>query len=386
MSVRKIAVISSSRADYSHLYWPMKAMLDHPALDPQLILYGAHLSPQFGHTGAAADRDGLPVRARLECLLSSDSDVGMAKTIGLATLSLADELARERPDIMLLIADRYEMLAAASVALALRLPMAHIEGGEVSQGAIDDAVRNALTKLAHLHLTPHEQASRRVAAMGEAPDRIQCVGAPSLDHLRHSQLLDPQALHQALDLPADGPLAVVATHPVTLSARPWAESAALFQALEHWEGSVAFCFPNADAGSHRILQMARDFCATHPRARLYVNLDLTRYFSLLSCADLIAGNSSSAIMEAASFQLPAVNVGTRQLGRLMAANVISVEADPAAISGALRQAATGAFRSGLNDLINPYGDGRAGPRIAAARARMPLDATTLRKPPAPLPL
>lgn len=384
MSVRQVAVISSSRADYSHLYWPVRAMLDHPRLDPQLVLFGAHLSPEFGHTGLAADRDELPVRARLECLLSSDTDVGMAKTVGLATLSLADELARDRPDIVLLIADRYEMLAAASVALTLRLPIAHIEGGEVSQGAIDDAVRNALTKLSHLHLTPHEQASRRVVAMGEDPERVRCVGAPSLDHLRHTRLIPAARLRRELDIPSGGPLAVVAVHPVTLEQDTTRETGDLFAALERFDSNVVFCFPNADAGSRQIHAMARDFCSRHPTARLFVNLDLTNYFSLLAMADLMVGNSSSAIMESASFELPAVNVGLRQRGRLMADNVLSCRAGVDAISEALARAASGSFRDALAGISNPYGDGHAGERIAEALAKMPLGIDALLKPPAPL--
>ncbi len=177
---RRIAVITTSRADYSHLYWPLVELSQRPDIDLGVIALGAHLSPEFGMTAREIEKDGFPLVARIECLLSSDTDVGMAKTIGLATLSLADALSAWRPDLMLLIADRYEMLAPASVALALRIPVAHIEGGEVSQGAIDDAVRNALTKLAHIHFTSTETARRRVIAMGEEPWRVHHAGAPSL--------------------------------------------------------------------------------------------------------------------------------------------------------------------------------------------------------------
>jgi len=180
---RRIAVVTTSRADYSHLYWPLRELASHPDIELGVIALGPHLSPEFGNTIAEIERDGFPIKARLECLLSSDSDTGMAKTIGIAILSLADTFTAWRPDLLLLIADRYEMMAPATVALALRIPIAHIEGGEVSQGAIDDHVRNALTKLAHIHFTSTETARRRVIAMGEEPWRVHCAGALSLDHL-----------------------------------------------------------------------------------------------------------------------------------------------------------------------------------------------------------
>ena len=209
MKKRKIAVVTSSRADYGHLYWPLKELSARPSVELRLIALGPHLSPEFGHTVGEIERDGFAVDERVECLLSSDTDVGMAKTIGVATLGVADVLARLRPDILLLIADRYEMLAPAAAALALRIPVAHIEGGEVSEGAIDDAVRNALTKLSHLHLTTTEGARRRVLAMGEEAWRVHRVGSPSLDHLRRRALIPRDALGAQLGLDLSLPTVVV---------------------------------------------------------------------------------------------------------------------------------------------------------------------------------
>ena len=193
---RKIAVVTSSRADYSHLYWPLRTLAERGDVDLQIIVFGAHLSPEFGCTVREIEKGGFAIAARIECLLSSDSDVGMAKTIGIAALGLAEQLGVMRPDILLLIADRYEMLAPASVALALRIPIAHIEGGETSEGAIDDAVRNALTKMAHIHFTSTFAARRRVIAMGEEEWRVHRAGAPSLDHLRRSTLLTRRELEE----------------------------------------------------------------------------------------------------------------------------------------------------------------------------------------------
>src|SRR6201997_2373311 len=202
---RKIAVVTSSRADYSHLYWPLHDLAAHPDVDLQLIVMGPHLSPAFGSTIDEIERDALPIAGRVECLLSSDTDIGMAKTIGVAVLGLADLLGRLRPDLLLLIADRYEMLAPASVALAQRIPIAHIEGGEISEGAIDDAVRNALTKMSHIHFTTTHRARNRVIAMGEEEWRVHRAGAPSLDHLRRTELLNREQTESSLRLNLDQP-------------------------------------------------------------------------------------------------------------------------------------------------------------------------------------
>src|SRR5262252_854549 len=207
---RKIAVISTSRADYGHLYWPLKDLSAREDVDLSIIAIAAHLSPEFGRTIQEMERDGFKNILPVECLLSSDTDVGMAKTIGIATLGLADLLGRLRPDLLLLIADRYELLAPASVALALRIPIAHIEGGEISQGAIDDAVRNALTKMAHIHFTSTLAARDRVIALGEEPWRVHRTGAPSIDHLHRDQLYTREQLEQELDIGLRRPTAVIA--------------------------------------------------------------------------------------------------------------------------------------------------------------------------------
>src|ERR1041384_6757590 len=197
---RKIAALTTSRAAYSHLCWVGVELSRRTELEMALIAMGPHLSPEFGNTWEDIARDGFTPAVTIECLMSSDSDVGMAKTIGVATLSLADYLGRLRPDLLLLIADRYEMLAPASVALALRIPIAHIEGGDVSLGAIDEAVRNALTKLSHIHLTTTESARQRVISMGEEPWRVHVVGSPSLDHLTKAPLFSRARVERALAL------------------------------------------------------------------------------------------------------------------------------------------------------------------------------------------
>ncbi len=367
---RTIAVVTSSRADYSHLYWPLHDLKQHPDVDLKLIVLGAHLSPQFGETVREIEKDGFPIAARLECLLSSDTDVGMAKTLGLAVLSLADLLGQMRPDLLLLIADRYEMLAPAAVALTLRIPVAHIEGGEISEGAIDDAVRNALTKMSHLHFTSTEGARARVIAMGEEPWRVHRAGAPSLDHLRRSRLLDRSELEKRLDL--QDKAVMVTYHPVTLLRDTTEEADALFAALQEVDGQVIFCYPNSDAGNHALLQRTRSFLSSRTAARLFVNLDAVTYWSLLREVAVLIGNSSSGIMEAASFAVPVVNVGFRQKGRERARNVLDAEPEASAIVAQIAKARSPVFRDSLAGMTNPYGDGHAAETIVEVLTTTPL--------------
>jgi UDP-N-acetylglucosamine 2-epimerase (non-hydrolysing)/GDP/UDP-N,N'-diacetylbacillosamine 2-epimerase (hydrolysing) len=377
---RRIAVVTTSRADYSHLYWPLVELKEHPDVELSVIAMGAHLSPEFGNTVREIEKDGFPILARIECLLSSDTDIGMAKTIGLATLSLADALGAWRPDLLLLIADRYEMLAPASVALTLRIPIAHIEGGEVSQGAIDDAVRNALTKLAHIHFTSTKLASRRVIAMGEEPWRVHHAGAPSLDHLRRSRLLSRESVEQRLGIALQSPTLLVAYHPVTIHRETTQEADALFTALHRVHGQILFVYPNSDAGSRQLIERTHAFAAAHPNTHIFVNLDAVTYWSLLQCVDALVGNSSSGIMEAASFALPTVNIGIRQQGRERARNVVDARAEANEIHSAIERALSADFRTTLIGMANPYGDGHAAERIVQVLANTDLQSLLIKEP------
>jgi UDP-hydrolysing UDP-N-acetyl-D-glucosamine 2-epimerase len=376
---RTIAVITTSRADYGHLYWPLRELEAHRYVDLKLIVMGSHLSPEFGLSAQEIRKDGIPVAASVETLLSSDTDVGMAKSIGLGVLSLADLLGRMRPDILLLIADRYEVLAPASVALALRIPIAHIEGGEISEGAIDDAVRNALTKLSHVHFTSTEKARARVISLGEEPWRVHRAGAPSLDHLRRSKLLTRSDLERQLELDFSKPSIIVAYHPVTIAADTTHESTALFAALKERREQLLFCYPNADAGSRFLIKKAKAFLAKGAKGRIFVNLSPVVYWSLLANVDLMVGNSSSGIMETASLVLPTVNVGARQYGRERASNVLDAEAEKQSILDKIKKALGSRFKSSLKGMTNPYGDGHAAERIVEILTSVPLGIKLLRK-------
>ena len=363
MRKRKIAVVTTSRADAGHLHWILRDLAKHPQVDLKLIAMGAHLSPEFGRTADALGASGLRPAVAIECLLSSDTDVGMAKTIGLATLGLADYLGSARPDLILLTADRYEMLAPASVALALRIPIAHIEGGEISEGAIDDAVRNAVTKMSHLHFACTRRSRERIIGMGEEPWRVHFTGSPCLDQLQRRRLLTKVQVERQLRLSLKSPTLVVVYHPVTLLKDTTIEVNALFSALSQVSSQVVFVYPNADAGSRRLIELTQEFIAARGKARLFVNLDHITYLSLLKNASALVGNSSSGIMEGTSLDLPVVNIGIRQRGREHAANVVDVQAEPAAIRDAIGMATSTQFRRAIRGLENPYGDGHAAKRI-----------------------
>ena len=369
---RKIAVVTSSRADYSLLYWPLHDLAAHPEVDLKIIALGPHLSPEFGCTVQEIEKDGFRVDARIECLMSSDSDVGMAKTIGVATLSLADCLGQMRPDLLVLTADRYEMLAPASVALALRIPIAHIEGGEISEGAIDDAVRNALTKLSHVHFTSTESARERVIAMGEEAWRVHRTGAAALDHLRRSTLLSREELEMRLGIDLRKPTTLITYHPTTIARDTIREADAMFAAIQSMTGQLLCCYPNADAGSRALIERLESTLRERGGGKVVVNLDPVVYWSLLQYVDLIVGNSSSGIIEAASFALPVVDVGIRQRGRERGRNVLTAEPTVASILEQIGIARSEEFRRSLQDMENLYGDGRASERIVKVIASVPL--------------
>ena len=364
---KKIVVVTSSRADYAHLRWLFNDLARHRAVELKVVALGPHFSPNFGHTVEAISR----VRVtRVECLLDSDTDVGMAKTIGIATLGLADALDRLRPDMLLIIADRYEMLAPASAALALRIPMAHVEGGEITVGAIDDAVRNALTKMSHLHFACTRKAAKRIASLGEEPWRITFSGSLSLDFLKREKLLGKAEIEKKLAVELSRDSVVCIYHPVTLLDDTLEEAEEVFAALAGLERPVHFIYPNADAGSRELVRRAESF-ALRRGSRVFTNLDPLTYLSFLSNVGALVGNSSSGIIESTSLEVPVVNVGIRQAGREHAANVIDVPAERRAIQKAVQRALSPEFRRSIHGLGSPYGDGNAARIITDVLVKAP---------------
>jgi len=371
--IKKIVAMTSSRADYSHLYWPLKLLEADPSIELTIVCFGPHLSPEYGETWKQIIQDGFENVKTCECLLSSDTDVGMAKSLGLAILGLTDILSVLRPDLMLIIADRYEMLAPANVALTMRIPIAHIEGGDVSEGAIDDAVRNALTKMSHVHFTPTKLAQKRVLAMGEEGWRVHLSGAPSLDHLRRSHIPDTATIKQQFKLDNHHKVIVVAYHPVTMYQDSTKEQDEIFKALETRDENIVFCFPNADAGSHQIMQKVKLHCQKFKKAQVYTNLPAQTYWGLLMCADVMLGNSSSGIMETPTLKLPTINIGIRQKGREQAANIIDTIPNESAIIAAIEKALSTDFIESLKGLINPYGDGCAAEKIQQVLSQLDIN-------------
>ncbi len=369
---RKIAVVTSSRADYAHVRWLLYELRRKKTLDVHVISLGPHLSPAFGHTGKMVERASEVAVSQIECLLDSDSDLGMANTIGVATLGLADALDRLRPDILVLIADRYERLAPASVALARRIPVAHIEGGEITVGAIDDTVRNALTKMSHLHFACTRKAARRIAEMDEEAWRITFSGSLSLDAIRKQRLLTRTELHNKLGFEIAPDTIVCIYHPVTMLRDTNQETGEIFVALETQKRPIIFIYPNADAGARELIRGTMKFVDAHPNARVLVNMEHRAFLSLLKHAAALVGNTSAGIIESTSLEVPAVNVGIRQRGREHAANVIDVNAEAEAIRAAIELALSRKFRESSRALENPYGSGKAAETIANVLAKTPL--------------
>lgn len=361
--MRHIAVVTTSRADWGHVEPVLRNLYQVDGVQISLLVGGAHLEAQFGRTIEAVRSSGYEVAAEIPFLAHDDSDQGMAEGIGRATLGFSDQLGRLRPDLLLLVADRHEMLAPASAAMALRIPIAHIEGGEISEGAIDQQVRDALTKMSHLHFVPTEESAKRVIAMGEEPWRVTVTGAPSLDHLVLDELPCSASVEAAIGLTLDTPPIVVSFHPTTIHRDTTDEAEIFFEAIEQFRWPLVLCFPNADAGYARIIEMASAIATRRADAVLRINLDHLMYWALLREAACLAGNSSSGIMEAASLSLPVVNVGGRQQGRTRAANIIDAPAEPDAIQKALEQAIGPAFRDTLTGMANPYGTGHAASAI-----------------------
>ncbi len=377
MARRKIAVVTGSRADYGLLYWLMREIASDPSLELQTIATGMHLSPEFGLTYKQIEADGFPLDAKVEMLLSSDTAVGVAKSIGIAVIGFADTFDRLRPDILVLLGDRFEILAAAQAAMVARIPIAHIHGGESSEGAIDEAIRHAVTKMSHLHFTAAEPYRQRVVQLGESPERVFNTGAIGLDNLTAMDLLSRPALEAALDFPlTPGPVILCTYHPVTLGKETDGETLRqLLAALsQRPEARVIFTKGNADTGGRELNAMIDEYVAANPRrAAAFVSLGQLRYLSLLREADLVIGNSSSGILEAPSARTPTVNIGPRQQGRLKAPSVIDCDASTNAIVQAIDRALSDEFRQVAAQGVTFFGTGGASKRIHQVLRDAPLD-------------
>jgi UDP-hydrolysing UDP-N-acetyl-D-glucosamine 2-epimerase len=378
--MKTIGVVTVGRSDYG-IYLPvMKLIKAQPDLSLRIFAGGMHLAPEFGCTARAIEEDGFEISERVEILPSSDSPAAVAEAMGRGTIGFAQAYTRQRPDVLLVLGDRFEMHSAVVAALPLKIPVAHIHGGELSEGAIDDALRHSITKMSHLHFVATETYGNRVIQMGEEPWRVVISGAPALDNLKTIELPTRAQLAKDYDLREEESFLLVTYHPVTLEHEQTEEQiTALLEALGESDMAVVFTYPNADTGNRAIIQLMGEYVASNSRARTFVNLGTQGYFSMMKHAAAMVGNSSSGIIEAASFRLPVVNIGNRQRGRLRAANVIDVGYSRSEIVAGIRQALAPDFRTRLDDLVNPYGDGRAAERIVETLRSVELNDKLLLK-------
>jgi UDP-hydrolysing UDP-N-acetyl-D-glucosamine 2-epimerase len=380
MKPRKIAVVTVGRSDYGILRPILRRIAAEPALELQLIVSGAHFSDKFGRTVGEIERDDFPIAARLPLDEGSGAPEEIARLMGAATTGFAETYARLRPDFVLLPGDRFETHSAAVAAVPLRLPIAHLHGGELSFGAMDDAFRHSITKLAHLHFVSTEEAGRRVAQMGEEPWRITVSGAPGLDNLADVELASMADFAARRGVPLTEPPLLITFHPVTLEhERTDAQIHELLAALERFAQPILWTLPNADPGHEPIIAAIRGFAERRGNVFVLPSLGTRDYFSAMAWAAAMVGNSSSGIVESGSFPLPVVNLGNRQAGRTRGPNVVDCPTEREAITAAIQRALDPAFRTSLASLRNPYGDGHAAPRIVSRLAKVALDERLLVK-------
>ena len=377
---RTVAVVSVSRSDWGHLRPVLIELRASPHVHLLLFVGGMHLAAAFGRSVDLIEAEGWPIAERIDMLEPLDSPEAVATSIGRGMAGFARAYARHRPDLLLVLGDRFEMLSAAAAALPFVLPVAHLHGGEVTEGAIDNQIRHAITKCAHLHFVSAEPHARRVAAMGEEPWRIHNVGAPGLDRIRTTPRLTRAELARRLDLSPGDRWLIVTYHPATLEYQDTARHTdELLAALEKIDATFVVTYPNADTAGRAVIARLQEFAGRHPCVRLAQTLGDDVYLSLLGEADAMVGNSSSGLIEAPSFELPVVNVGARQAGRLRAGNVIDVGPERDEILAGIEAVLAPGFREGLSGMTNPYGDGHAAERIVRVLRAVELGPTLTRK-------
>lgn len=381
MSKRKICIVTGSRAEYGHLYWLLRAIEDDSGLILQLVVTGMHLSREFGSTVKIIEKDGFKINARVNVLSSSGKEWSVSRSIGAGVEGCADVFKKLKPDIIVVLGDRYEIFAAAIAAYVLHIPIAHIHGGELTQGALDEAFRHSITKMSSIHFPSIQAYADRIVRMGEPPARVFAFGSPGLDNMKRLRLLAKQELEKSLGLVMNKTTAVVTYHPVTLEKNSVSRQMdELLCALDRFDMNIVFTSPNSDPGYKTIINKIRKYVTSKSaRVRIFDSLGQLNYLSLLKYADIMVGNSSSGIIEAPSFKLPVVNIGDRQKGRIQAANVINCGYAAKDIEKAIRKGLKPSFRKSLEKLSNPYGDGETSLRIKHRLKKIKLGDELLKK-------
>jgi len=373
---RRICVVTGTRAEYGLLRWVMEGIRDAPSLELQVVATGMHLSPEFGLTYREIEKDGFRIDSAVEMLLSSDTPTGIAKSVGLGTIGFADAYRNLNPDVVVVLGDRFEILAAAQAAFFAGISITHVSGGEVTEGALDDAIRHCITKLARYHFVAAEPYRQRVIQLGEAPDTVFNVGDPALDSIHRLPLLSRAELNAAIGFDATRPYLLVTYHPATAGGSDPARSMqALLEALDACSDfSVLVTRPNADSGGRTMATMVDAYAQSHAeRIRVATSLGQLNYLSAMKHCAAVVGNSSSGIVEAPAMGIPTVNIGKRQHGRLKATSIIDCDEDAQAIVAALRKAVSAEFRSAATQTLSVYGDCDASRRIVSALGALDVD-------------
>ncbi|MCL6479861.1 MAG: UDP-N-acetylglucosamine 2-epimerase (hydrolyzing) [Peptococcaceae bacterium] len=378
MNRRKICVVTGSRAEYGLLSCLMRCIKDDPEMELQVVATGMHLSPEFGLTYKTIEADGFKINETVEMLLSSDSPVGVAKSIGLGTIGFADAFNRLKPDLLVVLGDRFEIFAAVQAAMVARIPVAHIAGGDVTEGSYDESIRHSITKMSHLHFVTNEMAAKRVRQMGENPEHIYNVGSPGIDRIKRLKLLGRREFERETGFKLKDKNLLITFHPVTLDPVPSAvQFRELLNALDSLGDDVGLIFtkPNADNEGRVLIRMIDDYVKTRHHAKAYASLGQLLYLSAVSHVDAVVGNSSSGLYEVPSFKKPTVDIGDRQKGRLRASSVINCPPS----SGAILEAINRAFVMDCSGAINPYGDGNSSQRIVKVLKELPDFGNLLKK-------
>ncbi len=376
---RRIGVVTVGRSDYGIYYPLLRAIRDDVQCQLCLIAGGAHLSPVFGNTLSEIEGDGFEIGARVPMLLSGDSPEEIAMSMGVGVINFTNAYRDIQPDLLVLLGDRFEMLAAAIAALFLRIPVAHLHGGELTQGAMDDSIRHAISKLSHLHFAAAAAYGRRLEQMGEEPKRIFVTGSPVVDAVLAEPVIPKDELEKELGARLENAL-LVTYHPVTLEHERTEERlSTLLDVLSRFENEILFTYPNADMGNAAIIDHLRRFSENRPRTHVFVNLGRRKYHSLQRYVAAMVGNSSSGILEASIFKLPVVNIGDRQMGRLRTPNIIDVPDEAYSIERAIHTVLSLQFRESLSQMEHPYGKGDASKRILQTLKTVPLDGSLLKK-------
>jgi GDP/UDP-N,N'-diacetylbacillosamine 2-epimerase (hydrolysing) len=373
--MRKICVVTGTRAEYGLLRWVMEGIRNSTKLDLQVIATGMHLSPEFGLTYREIEKDGFRIDRKVEMLLSSDTPVGIAKSMGLCSVGFADAFQELNPDLIVILGDRFELFSAVSVAMVSRIPVAHLHGGEATEGLIDESIRHSITKMSHLHFVAAEEYKKRVIQLGEQPDRVFNVGGLGIDNILKLRLLDRTELENSIKFKLGSKNLLITFHPVTLENSTSAQQMGeLLSALNKLDNTnLIFTMPNSDTDGRVLFKIIEEYVSSNIKSVVITSLGQLRYLSCLKHVDGVIGNSSSGLLEVPTFKIGTINIGDRQRGRLKAISVIDCEPNEPSISSAIKMLYSADYQNGLTTVKNPYGCGGASESIVNILNDVSLD-------------